>query len=182
MEILGLGLTILANCAKFYDTPSRYKASNIKLDKDSIHSSKGCSIAAAADGALFARSLSLSLFHCPLLCLLDPASNTCLKLNWSSHVRANSSELFTWVLGSATGETGNSLKCLLCDDCDNCVGIGSVGDSCSQLYSFIARLYWVCRPRRSPLIATNSPKFVLSAVGARCAGFGRLQFNWLHDD
>lgn len=67
MEILGLGLTILANCAKFYDTPSRYKASNIKLDKDSIHSSKGSSIAAAADGALFARSLSLSLYsiaHC----------------------------------------------------------------------------------------------------------------------
>lgn len=71
MEILGLGLTILANCAKFYDTPSRYKASDIKLDKDSIHSWKGSSIA-AADAALSVRSLSLSI---PLPIVMPPGSS-----------------------------------------------------------------------------------------------------------
>lgn len=72
MEILGLGLTILANCAKFYDTWNRYKASDIKLDKDSIHSWKGCSIAAAADAALSARSRSISI---PLPIVMPPGSS-----------------------------------------------------------------------------------------------------------
>lgn len=106
MEILGLGLTILANCAKFYDTRNRYKASDIKLDKDSIHSWKGCSIAAAADAALSVRALSLySIAHCYASWIqhLTLASSSIEVLTFEL-IRANCSLGF-WVLRRGKQET-----------------------------------------------------------------------------